>query len=110
MDTRSTNRARILRAIRSVPCGKVSTYGAIAKACRLPRAARLVAQVLHTSVGLPWHRIVGAGGQIKLSGDQFIDQRLRLQSEGVTFRGSRVRMALHEHHFATAQRKIRPGT
>ena len=108
MDTRLTNRARILRAIRSVPRGKVSTYGAIASAASLPRAARLVARVLHTSLGLPWHRIVGAGGEIKLRGDQFIEQRLRLEAEGVTFRGSRVRMALHEHHFTAARRKIRP--
>jgi len=83
-------RARIIEAIRSVPRGQVSSYGAIARAAGFPGAARQVAWTLHSSVGLPWHRIVGAGGEIKLRGDSAIEQRLRLEAEGVTFRGRRV--------------------
>ena len=37
---------RIERAIRAIPRGKVSTYGAIAKAAGFPGAARQVAKVL----------------------------------------------------------------
>ena len=92
-------RARIIEAIRSVPRGQVSSYGAIARAAGFPGAARQVAWTLHSSVGLPWHRIVGAGGEIKLRGDSAIDQRLRLEAEGVTFRGRRVNMRLHEFRF-----------
>jgi methylated-DNA-protein-cysteine methyltransferase-like protein len=92
-------RARIIEAIRSVPRGQVSSYGAIARAAGFPGAARQVAWTLHSSVGLPWHRIVGAGGEIKLRGDSAIDQRLRLEAEGITFRGRRVNMRLHEFRF-----------
>lgn len=93
-------RARIIEAIRSVPSGQVSSYGAIARAAGFPGAARQVAWTLHSSVGLPWHRIVGAGGEIKLRGDSAIDQRLRLEAEGITFRGRRVNMRLHEFRFS----------
>ena len=97
-------RNRIIAAIQKVPRGRVSSYGAIAKAAGYPRGARLVARTLHSSVGLPWHRIVGAGGEIKLRGHSALDQRLRLEMEGVTFRGRRVNMRLHEFRFS-AQKK-----
>lgn len=92
-------RARILAAIRQIPKGKVSTYGAIAKAAGKPRGARLVARVLSGSFGLPWHRVLGAGGEIKVGPDYALDQRLRLQAEGVGFRGRRVDMRRFEFKF-----------
>ncbi len=87
---------RIERAIRAIPRGKVSTYGGVARAAGFPGAARLVARVLRRSYGLPWQRVLGAGGQIKLTGDSAIEQRLRLESEGVRFRGRKVDMKAHE--------------
>ncbi|HZQ70160.1 MAG TPA: MGMT family protein [Terriglobales bacterium] len=82
-----------------VPRGKVSTYGAVARGAGCPGAARLVAQVLRRSFGLPWQRILGSGGEIKLRGDSAIEQRLRLEAEGVTFRGRKVNLRLHEFRF-----------
>ena len=90
----------IRRTIRMVPHGKVATYGAVARAAGYPGASRLVARVLQSSEGLPWQRILGAGGQIKLPGEAGMEQRFRLQMEGVTFRGRRVNMKLHEHRFS----------
>jgi len=92
-------RIRIEAAIRRIPQGKVSTYGGVARAAGLPRAARLVARVLHRGFGLPWQRVLGAGGEIKLRGDSAIEQRLRLEAEGVRFRGRRVDMKAHEWNF-----------
>lgn len=89
-------RVRIERAIRAIPRGKVSTYGGIARAAGFPGAARQVAAVLRRSYGLPWQRVLGAGGQIKLTGDSAIEQRLRLEAEGVRFRGRKVDMKSHE--------------
>lgn len=83
---------RIEQAIRAIPRGKVSTYGGVARAAGYPGAARMVARVLRRSYGLPWQRVLGAGGQIKLAGDSAIEQRLRLEAEGVRFRGRRVDM------------------
>jgi methylated-DNA-protein-cysteine methyltransferase-like protein len=93
-------RSRIVAAIRKVPRGKVSTYGGIARAAGYPRYSRLVARTLHGAFDLPWQRIVGAGGEIKLGGDYAIEQRLRLEAEGVTFRGRRVNMKQHEFKFS----------
>jgi methylated-DNA-protein-cysteine methyltransferase-like protein len=91
---------RIVTAIRRIPRGKVSTYGAVARGAGYPGAARQVVGVLYRSFGLPWHRVLGAGGEIKLRGDSAIEQRLRLESEGVRFRGRRVDMKAHEFRFS----------
>ena len=87
---------KIERVIRSIPRGKVSTYGGVARIAGFPGAARMAARILHRSYGLPWQRVVGAGGQIKLTGDNAIEQRLRLEAEGVRFRGRKVYMKMHE--------------
>jgi len=89
-------RDKILAAIREIPPGMVRSYGGVAKAAGFPRHARYVVSALRTSFGLPWHRVLGAGGEIKLRGDNAIEQRLRLQAEGVAFRGRRVDMKCHE--------------
>jgi methylated-DNA-protein-cysteine methyltransferase-like protein len=104
----SNTRQRIESAIRRIPAGKVSTYGAIAQAAGLPGAARQVAQVLHRGFGLPWQRILGAGGEIKLRGDSAIEQRLRLEAEGVRFRGRKVDMKQSEFKFPPSQKKRNP--
>jgi methylated-DNA-protein-cysteine methyltransferase related protein len=85
--------------ISSVPRGRVSTYGAIAAAAGYPLYHRAVARLLRTDPldRLPWHRIVGAGGEIKLRGAAAQEQRLRLRMEGVQFAGKRVRMDEFEH-------------
>lgn len=87
------------RCIRSLPLGKVSSYGAIARAAGWPGAARQVVRVLQQVPGLPWHRVLGAGGAIKLAGENAAEQRFRLRMEGVTFRGARVDMKRHEFRF-----------
>src|SRR6266581_3472833 len=88
--------ARIRATIQKIPKGKVSTYGAIARAAGLPRGARQVAKVLQSSFGLPWQRVLGSGGEIKLRGESALEQRFRLAAEGVGFRGRRVDMKGHE--------------
>ena len=98
-------RPRVERAIRAIPPGKVSTYGAVARAAGLPGAARQVAVVLRRGFGLPWQRVLGAGGQIKLTGDSAVEQRLRLEAEGVRFRGRKVDMKEHEHKFSLSKRR-----
>jgi len=99
-DQASKRRQRIEAAIRRIPKGKVSTYGAVARVAGLPGAARQVAKVLQRGFELPWQRVLGAGGEIKLRGDSAIEQRLRLEAEGVRFRGRRVDMKLCEFKFA----------
>lgn len=86
--------AALRAAVRKIPKGKVATYGEVARDAGFPGAARQVAWALHHSKGLPWHRVVGAGGRILLPGEAGLEQRMRLRAEGVKFRGSRVDMAV----------------
>ena len=83
--------ARIRAAVRRVPCGRVATYGQIAVVAGMPGAARLVGYALYRSLphhGLPWHRVLGAGGRLtlaKLDPATAMTQRIRLEAEGVPF-------------------------
>jgi len=102
-------RARIVSLIRSLPAGSVSTYGAIARAAGWPGAARQVVRILRQVSGLPWQRVVGSGGAIKLPGENGAEQRFRLRMEGVTFRGARVDMKRHEFRFSRGNREKNLG-
>ena len=85
--------------ILSIPPGKVSTYGSVAAAAGYPRYHRAVARLLRTDPidQLPWHRVVGVGGEIKLRGAAAYEQRARLKLEEVQFSGKRVDMERFTH-------------
>jgi methylated-DNA-protein-cysteine methyltransferase related protein len=87
--------ARVLAAVRRIPRGRVSTYGDIASVAGLPRRARLVGTVLRHSPaqpGLPWFRVINAGGRSSLpEGSDAQRRQLRLlQAEGIEVRRGRV--------------------
>ena len=86
------------RIILSIPAGKVSTYGKVAAAAGYPLYHRAVARLLRVDPAdsLPWHRVLGAGGHIKLKHDAALEQLRRLRMEGVRFRGERVDMEQFE--------------
>ena len=76
--------AEVLRRVRSVPEGRVTTYGDLT-----PGAPRFAGAVLSaTDEDVPWQRIVRADGSLP-KGDR---QRRLLVAEGVPFRGKRVDM------------------
>ncbi len=97
---------KIREAILKIPRGKVATYGAVARAAGYPGAARQVVWALRQSHGLPWHRVLAAGGRIALPGEFGFEQRMRLEQEGVQFSGSRVNMQECEFVFS----KKKPGS
>jgi methylated-DNA-protein-cysteine methyltransferase related protein len=80
------------RAIFAIPPGKVNSYGGVAAAAGYTRYHRAVARLLHQdrSDQLPWHRVLGADGEIKTSGASAKEQRARLRAEGVSFDGKKV--------------------
>jgi len=85
----------IWKAVRAIPRGQVSSYGAVAKRAGLPGRARLVGRALKVApsgMDLPWHRVVGAGGRIVFPPDSrgFSEQRKRLRAEGVEISRGRV--------------------
>ncbi len=76
---------KVVQIIRSIPPGRVMTYGQIARLAGNPRAARQVARILHSlsrTEQLPWHRVLNAKGEISLEGEE---QQLALEAEGVVF-------------------------
>lgn len=82
---------RVLRTVRRIPRGKVATYGDVAAASGYPGAARQVVWALRSGgKAVPWHRVLGAKGKIRLTGEPGLEQRLRLRAEGVTVNGDRV--------------------
>jgi methylated-DNA-protein-cysteine methyltransferase-like protein len=80
--------ARILAVLKSLPRGKVISYGAVATAAGVPNGARSVVRILHSmseKEGLPWHRVIRADGRIALPrGGGFELQKALLEEEGVT--------------------------
>jgi len=92
--------AAIRKTIRQIPRGKVATYAQVAAAAGYPLYHRQVAKLLRgAGNSLPWQRVVGAGGQIKLKYEAGLEQRMRLEMEGVRFRGKRIDMSEHQHRF-----------
>jgi len=77
--------SEILERIRSIPRGRVATYGDVS-----PGAPRRAGAVLSAceDADVPWQRIVRADGSLA-KGER---QRRLLRDEGVPFRGAKVDM------------------
>ena len=73
----------VLDVIRSLGPGEVATYGEIGAEARFPGAARAVGSLLRRSEGLPWWRVVSAGGRLVPGYEE--EQATRLRAEGVPF-------------------------
>ena len=85
----------IYRLVKLIPRGRVTTYGAIAKALRLPGGARAVGYAMAACPngrGIPWHRVIGAGGRTRMPEPYASLQRRLLTSERVAVDGTRIDM------------------
>jgi len=80
---------RVKRIVKSIPAGKVATYGQVASLAGNERAARGVAWILHACSGadrLPWHRVVNCRGSISLPRGRGCEEQKRLlKAEGIGF-------------------------
>jgi methylated-DNA-protein-cysteine methyltransferase-like protein len=77
---------RVYRIVKQIPRGRVTTYGAIAKAIREPGGARVVGYAMSATPagrGIPWHRVLSAGGKIRMPEPHAAKQRRLLASEGI---------------------------
>jgi methylated-DNA-protein-cysteine methyltransferase-like protein len=81
----------IYAVVGRIPEGSVATYGQVAGLAGLPGRARLVGYALNALAGgsaIPWQRVVNALGRISprsCGSDADMEQRLRLEQEGVSF-------------------------
>lgn len=85
-------RVRVLDVVRRIPTGRVVTYGDVARIAGRPRAARLVGRLMATATlpGLPYHRVVGAGGALGGYGSGAAFKAARLAEEGLIVRRGRI--------------------
>jgi O-6-methylguanine DNA methyltransferase len=83
---------RVLSVVRRIPAGRVATYGQVAALAGRPGAARAVGNIMRTAAipGLPYHRVVAAGGRLGGYGGNEVLKRERLMAEGIQFSGARI--------------------
>ena len=88
----------VFRLVKQIPRGRVLTYGALAKALRLPGGARSAGRAMAATPsgqGVPWHRVIGERGKILIREPYASLQRKLLESEGVAVIESRVDLRRH---------------
>ena len=85
--------SRVLAVVRRIPYGRVATYGEVAALAGRPGAARAVGNIMRTCgrPDVPCHRVIAAGGRLGGYGGSEVLKRQLLMSEGVIFRGNRVK-------------------
>ncbi len=94
--------------VRGIKRGQVMTYGEVAAAAGYPHGARQVVWSLKgCGPDVPWHRVVGKGPEVRLSGLPGLEQITRLENEGWRVRGGRklVRAGASEDQL---QSKLKP--
>lgn len=89
---------KVWSTAKTIPRGRVTTYGQLAAAAGFPRAARLAGFALKNTppgMKLPWHRVLNAQGKVSFAprSAPWREQRRRLAAEGVVFLGGRVDLA-----------------
>jgi len=88
----------VYRLVRQIPRGRVLTYGDLARILRLRGGARAAGHAMAATpsgTGVPWHRVVGAGGKLLIREPYAGLQRKLLDSENVAMTEFRVNLALH---------------
>ena len=81
---------KIYEVLKSIPKGKVATYGQVALLAGNPRWARVVGYALHVNHDpgiIPCHRVVNREGKVAPSfafGGENVQRQL-LESEGIVF-------------------------
>jgi methylated-DNA-protein-cysteine methyltransferase related protein len=88
----------VYKLVRQIPRGRVLTYGALAKALRLPGGARSAGRAMGATPkgqGIPWHRVLGANGKILIREPFASLQKKLLETEGVDVVESRVNLKKH---------------
>jgi len=76
----------VYRLVKQIPRGRVTTYGDLARALKVPGGGRVVGYAMAgcpSGRGIPWHRVVGAGGRLIVREPYASKQRRLLESEGV---------------------------
>jgi len=93
-------RERVYIIAKTIPRGKVVTYGQLAALAGSPKAARAVGATMRDNIDpsvIPCHRVVATNGA--LTGYAFggVDaKKALLEKEGVAFRGNKVNLSISQ--------------
>ena len=78
---------KVITILKAIPEGKVVSYGQVADCAGNNRGARAVVYILRSKSQrgqLPWHRVIGKTGQIRIKGaEAYLTQKHLLEIEGV---------------------------
>jgi methylated-DNA-protein-cysteine methyltransferase related protein len=83
----------VFELVKRIPRGRVMTYGQVAKALRLAGGARTAGRAMAacpSGRGVPWHRVVGAGGRLLIREPHASLQRKLLETEGMELAEKRI--------------------
>lgn len=78
----------VVRVLEALEPGDVMAYGEVATEAGYPGAARAVGNLLRSTPGLPWWRVVNAAGRLAPGNEK--EQAQRLRAEGVKVVKGRV--------------------
>jgi methylated-DNA-protein-cysteine methyltransferase-like protein len=84
---------RVYALVKSIPRGRFMTYGQVAKVLGLPGGACTAGRAMAAcpnGQGIPWHRVLGAGGKLLIREPYASLQRKLLESEGLILAEKRV--------------------
>ena len=87
-DQASTLSTQVYALVKACPAGRVTTYGALAKAVGYPRGARMIGWIMNdTPHGVPAQRVINSKGELSGSwafGSPELMRQL-LENEGIIF-------------------------
>jgi len=107
----------VYRLVKQIPRGRVTTYGALAKALHLRGGARTAGRAMAATPSgkaIPWHRVVGNRGRLLIREPYASLQRKLLETEGVQIVELRADLKRHlwspVTSIAKSKRRVIPKT
>jgi len=92
----------VLAIIKSIPKGKVMTYGQIAACAGNPWGARQISRILSSmskKYDLPWHRVINSKGEISLKGEEYLLQMSLLSDDGVKIVDGKIDLNIYLYQY-----------
>jgi len=92
---RKVDKKLVYEVVMRIPKGKVSSYGAVARAVGVPEAARAIGSIMRANPNpptIPCHRVVYSDGRLGgFGGRSHIPEKVRLlRSEGIRVANDRI--------------------
>lgn len=85
---------RVFAVVQRIPRGRVASYGLVGRLAGYPQAARHVGMVMRLGRGLPWWRVLGKDGDVRIQDPVLRREQVeRLEREGIDVVDGKVDLA-----------------